>query len=69
MLFRSAPSAIALESTAGPEVAASLRSRGHEVEVVEPRGGFGPVSIIVVEEGLRHGAPDPRVVVSGAAAT
>lgn len=64
-----APSAIALESTAGHEIVTSLRSRGHEVEVVEPRGGFGPVSIIVVEDGLRCGAPDPRVVVSGAAAT
>ena len=64
-----APSVLELESTAGGGVADTLRAKGHEVESVEPRGGFGPVSMIVVEDGLRSGASDPRVVVSGAAAT
>lgn len=64
------PSTILLEAEAGHEVAEGLRRRGHHVEIVAPRsGGWGPVSLITIDEsGLRSGAPDPRVRVSAAAA-
>jgi gamma-glutamyltranspeptidase/glutathione hydrolase len=45
------------ESMADP-----LRRRGHDVEVIGPRPGLGPVSVITIDaSGLRTGAPDPRV--------
>jgi gamma-glutamyltranspeptidase/glutathione hydrolase len=41
---------------------ADLRSRGHDVGVVEgPQAGWGPVSIIEVDGDIRRAAPDPRV--------
>lgn len=64
------PSSVQLESTAAEGIAEGLRARGHDVEVVDPSGGFGPVSPIVVgDDGLRLAAPDPRVIVSAAAST
>ncbi|NND83973.1 MAG: gamma-glutamyltranspeptidase [Acidimicrobiia bacterium] len=64
-----APSSLVLESTAGEQVADSLRAKGHAVTTTDPHGSFGPVSMIVVEDGLRSAAADSRVATSGAAAT
>ncbi len=48
--------------------AEALARRGHAVEVVGRRGGLGPVSVITVDrDGLRSGAPDPRVRTTAAA--
>lgn len=43
--------------------AESLRGKGHHVEVVDaPQPGWGPVALVTVDDdGLRVGAPDPRV--------
>jgi gamma-glutamyltranspeptidase/glutathione hydrolase len=52
-----------VESTMPAPVVQDLRDRGHEVEIAgNLEGGWGPVSVITVDEtGLRTGAPDPRV--------
>ncbi len=50
-------------------VADSLRSMGHEVQVVPAlQGGWGPISMVSVrDDGLRTAAADPRVATASAA--
>lgn len=55
-------SRIRLESRTPPPVVAGLARRGHALEVgAEWEGGWGPVSTILIEGGLRIAAADPRV--------
>jgi gamma-glutamyltranspeptidase/glutathione hydrolase len=65
-----AGSTVEVESLTAPEVVGRLRSLGHTVHVAaEPRPGWGPVSLITVDEtGLRTAAADPRVATAAAAA-
>ena len=60
-----------VEADMSPEVISDLRSRGHQIDVVVgPTGGWGPVSMIAVDEdGLRTAAADPRVDTSSALAS
>lgn len=54
---------VLFEDDADSTVLAELERRGHSIEQVPAlRGGWGPISTIVVgENGLRTGAADPRV--------
>jgi gamma-glutamyltranspeptidase/glutathione hydrolase len=65
-----AESVISIESRASDSVIEGLERRGHRVEPVRSRmGGWGPVSIITVDEhGMKTGAADPRVDTALAAA-
>jgi gamma-glutamyltranspeptidase/glutathione hydrolase len=58
-----AQSRIAVEPGTPEAVIAGLQQRGHQVEPqAKTQPGWGPMSVIrVSEEGLRTGAPDPRV--------
>ena len=64
------PSQPFVEGDLDPRVVEGLRVRGHDVTVAQARvGGWGPVSVITVgPDGLRSGAPDPRVRTSSAGA-
>lgn len=63
-------SQVEVEATLPTATIGDLERRGHEVVVKSPlEGGWGPVSIITVDEdGLRTGAPDPRVDTTSVAA-
>lgn len=65
--INAAASVVAVESHAPPEVIHGLEARGHQVAVRhETQHGWGPVSVITIDEnGLRTAAADPR----GATAT
>lgn len=56
-------SQVSIESTASPALIEGLEGRGHRVTPVRRRvGGWGPVSIIAVDDGgIRTAAADPRV--------
>ena len=60
--------ALALETTAGEELARGLAERGWEVSVAAARErGWGPVGLITVDgHGLRIAAADPRVPTASA---
>ncbi|MDH3248571.1 MAG: gamma-glutamyltransferase, partial [Acidimicrobiia bacterium] len=64
-------SKIRLESAFEPSIVMDLESRGHEIELVDGyTGGWGPISLILVDEdGLRTAAADPRVATSSALAS
>lgn len=64
-----APSTVVLERGLAEQVGDGLAARGHDVEVADERmGGWGPISVIAIDDdGLRSAAPDPRVRVSSAA--
>lgn len=59
----SGSSKIRVEARMAESVCEDLVRRGHDVEVAsDMEGGWGPVSVIAVDsDGLRTGAPDPRV--------
>jgi gamma-glutamyltranspeptidase/glutathione hydrolase len=59
----SGSSRIEVEARIPTETVTELRRRGHDIAVAGPlEGGWGPVSMITVRtDGLRTGAPDPRV--------
>jgi gamma-glutamyltranspeptidase/glutathione hydrolase len=61
-------SALLMESSYPSEIVDDLRSRGHEIEIVGgPTGGWGPISMVAIDEnGLRTAAADPRVDTSSA---
>ena len=61
---------VALEPGLPQRIVADLEGRGHDlVEVDGPQGGWGPMSMVAIDEhGLRRGAADPRVDTSSAAA-
>ncbi len=61
---------VAVESTMPADVIEGLERRGHLVAVQRSLvGGWGPVSLITVNEhGMRTGAADPRVDTTAAAA-
>ena len=56
-------SRIRVEARMSESARNDLSRRGHSIEVAgELKGGWGPVSLIAVDgDGLRTGAPDPRV--------
>lgn len=55
-------SVLAMEPGLASGAVADLRGRGHLVSIVEgPQPGWGPVSLIGVEDGERRTARDPRV--------
>lgn len=60
-----------LESAFDSSIATDLEARGHQIELVDDyTGGWGPVSMILVEsDGLRTAAADPRVDTSSALAS
>ncbi len=64
-------SRIRVESAFEPTITAELGSRGHEIDIVDDyTGGWGPMSMIVIEpNGLRTAAADPRVETSSALAS
>jgi gamma-glutamyltranspeptidase/glutathione hydrolase len=64
-------SKIRLESAFDPSITTDLESRGHEIELVDGyTGGWGPISMILVDPGgLRTAAADPRVETSSALAS
>lgn len=68
---RFASSSLSVEAAMSGEIISDLRARGHHVDVVSgPTGGWGPVSMISVDEsGLRTSAADPRVDTSSAVAS
>jgi len=56
------PSSLAVEPGVSKTVVGELVSRGHLVEpLAESQPGWGPVSIIEIQEGQRRAAADPRV--------
>ncbi len=61
-------SALRMEADYPSGIVADLRSRGHDVEIVDgPTGGWGPISLIAIDhDGLRTAAADPRVDTSSA---
>lgn len=70
-LARGTESSLRLESAFDPSITADLEARGHRIERVdEYTGGWGPVSMIVVDrDGLRTASADPRVDTSSALAS
>lgn len=70
-IAHSASSTPSVEASMSGEIVADLRSRGHQVHVeAGPTGGWGPVSMIAIDErGLRTAAADPRVDTSSALAS
>ena len=60
-----------VEAAMSEDIISDLRSRGHQVDVeASATGGWGPVSMIAVDEaGLRTAAADPRVDTSSALAS
>lgn len=64
-------SRLRLEADFDRTIVTDLEARGHEVELVEGyTGGWGPISLILVESsGLRTAAADPRVATSSALAS
>jgi gamma-glutamyltranspeptidase/glutathione hydrolase len=67
--IRAEESYVDVESGVGHQIIDGLTRRGHTVRVQEDRmPGWGPVSLIeVAGNGLRTGAPDPRVDTTSAA--
>lgn len=67
--FEAGQPEIALEDHTPPEVEEGLRNRGHTVvRRRETQHGWGPVSVITVnQDGLRNAAADPRVATAAAA--
>jgi gamma-glutamyltranspeptidase/glutathione hydrolase len=61
-------SKLRLESAFDPSIVADLEARGHQIELIDGyTGGWGPISMILVEPtGLRTAAADPRVDTSSA---
>jgi gamma-glutamyltranspeptidase/glutathione hydrolase len=59
----SGASSIRVESRMPESICNDLVRRGHDIEITQPlEGGWGPISMISVGgDGLRIGAPDPRV--------
>lgn len=58
----SEPSRVAVEPGVSKPILEGLRARGHLVEqLAEPQPGWGPVSIIELDNGERRAAADPRV--------
>jgi gamma-glutamyltranspeptidase/glutathione hydrolase len=64
-------SVLRLESAFDASIVSELRSRGHEIELLDDEtGGWGPISMILLDDGgLRTAAADPRVDTSSALAT
>lgn len=62
--------AVEVESRMPASIVTGLEERGHTVEKAGERmGGWGPVSVITIDDrGVRTGAPDPRVNTAMAAA-
>ncbi|HUO47048.1 MAG TPA: gamma-glutamyltransferase [Acidimicrobiia bacterium] len=60
---------IAVEASTPAPMVAALKDRGHRIEVrAETQHGWGPISVIAVDEhGLRTAAADPRVATATAA--
>lgn len=56
-------SSIRMESEMPEALRNDLERRGHSIEIAQPlEGGWGPISMISIrDDGLRIGAPDPRV--------
>jgi gamma-glutamyltranspeptidase/glutathione hydrolase len=67
--FEASQPEIALEDHTPSEVEVGLRGRGHRVvRRQETQHGWGPVSVITVnQDGLRNAAADPRVATAAAA--
>ena len=63
------PELLRIESTAADTTRRALAAKGHDVvQAAEREPGWGPVSMIRIEEsGLRTAAADPRVATTGAA--
>jgi gamma-glutamyltranspeptidase/glutathione hydrolase len=61
------PPSARLEPGVPAAIVKDLRSRGHEIEVMEgPQPGWGPMSIIELAGEERSSAPDPRVETTAA---